>query len=318
MQNDSIKLTLIHGKSFTFSSNDYIKLRSDCRIVGKSIGIPVCYQSQRNVMWNSMPVFFNEYETRLMVEQNLVTLEKKDGLQEAPSNEMKTEFANYHKKIVLELQNPYVESRLKGIKDNMEHIIKGKRKKLLKSRTSEDGLYIKIIKKNSSIIKLVLDISLTPEDILNEESMKIRQSLGNICIYTQVPTQHPFKVASFDIKDVSVSNENKYKIFRDLWLKGFFITSGDSFGCDFLTYSGDPIYYHASQIIHVVEASQLFDLSQLIGCARLSVSVNKKCVFAYVNEDKTITYQDLHWDNPKLRQLYTSERCKNSQKNLNT
>lgn len=149
MQNDSIKLTFIKGKTFTFNTNDYIKLRSDFRIVGKSIGIPVCYQSQRNVMWNSMPVFFNEYETRLMVEQNLVTLERKNGLQEAPSKDTKMEYANYHKKIVLELQNPYVKSRLKGIEDNMERIIKGKRKKLLNSGVREDGEYKKWLKKGS-------------------------------------------------------------------------------------------------------------------------------------------------------------------------
>jgi tRNA-splicing endonuclease subunit Sen34 len=108
--------------------------------------------------------------------------------------------------------------------------------------------------------------------------------MGSNAIYTQVPTQHPFQVVSENVSEnVSVTSAHKYKIFRDLWLKGFFITGGDSFGCDFLTYPGDPMYYHASQIIHVIDSNQQFDVKFLISCARLSVSVNKKCVFAYVS-----------------------------------
>lgn len=148
---------------------------------------------------------------------------------------------------------------------------------------------------------------MTPENILNEEATRIRQSLNNKSIYTHVPTQHPFQVTSSIVTDFFVTNEKKYKIFRDLWLKEFFITCGTSFGCDFLTYPGDPMYFHASQIIHVIDSSQQFDTKFLISCARLSVSVNKKCVFAYVNEDETITYQTLHWDNPKLRQMYLKQ-----------
>jgi tRNA-splicing endonuclease subunit Sen34 len=132
--------------------------------------------------------------------------------------------------------------------------------------------------------------------------------MGNTIIYTQVSTQHPFQVSANIVTDVLVSNDIKYKIFRDLWLKSFFITGGDSFGCDFLTYPGDPMCYHASQIVHVIDRSKMFDVKFLISCARLSVSVNKKCVFAYVNDDETVTYQTLHWDNPKLRQIYTQQK----------
>ena len=113
--------------------------------------------------------------------------------------------------------------------------------------------------------------------------------------------------------DISVENEKKYKVFRDLWLKGFFISGGDSFGCDYLTYPGDPMLYHASQIVHVIEKSQQFDAKYLTSCARLSVSVNKKCVFAYIDSDDSVTYQTLHWDNPKLREIYVNPKAETYQ-----
>lgn len=134
--------------------------------------------------------------------------------------------------------------------------------------------------------------------------MKIQQSMSSNSVYVQVPTQHPFDVASSTVTNIGVRDNRKYKVFADLYEKGFHITTGDSFGCDFLTYPGDPMFFHASQIVSVVDQHQQFDIKFLISSARLSVSVKKKCVFAYINGEGFVTYQTLQWDNPKLRQLY--------------
>lgn len=139
MAND-LSLSLINGKALTFSPNDYTIIRSKHHIVGKLVGIPACYQ--RNMMWNSLPVYFTEYETKLMVEQGLVKLKDKSGLKQVPSEAVKKEFAEHQEKVIAELQAPYVESRLEGIRTNMENIIRGKRKKLMKSGMKESGKFI--------------------------------------------------------------------------------------------------------------------------------------------------------------------------------
>lgn len=131
-------------------------------------------------------------------------------------------------------------------------------------------------------------------------------------MYTHISTQHLFPVTC-EIREVLLVDGKKYRVFRDLWLKGFFISGGDSFGCDFLAYPGDPMFYHASQIVHVIDRNQQLDAKYLISCVRLSVTVNKKCVFAYVDDDDTVTYQTLHWDNPKLRQVYANSKAETSQ-----
>jgi tRNA-splicing endonuclease subunit Sen34 len=122
--------------------------------------------------------------------------------------------------------------------------------------------------------------------------------------YTQIPTKHPFALLPQLVLTWSTSNEAKYRVFKDLWNKGLYITSGDSFGSDFLSYPGDPFHYHASQIVHVVDPNARLEISYIVSCARLSVTVKKACVFAYPNDNDTITYQTLSWDNPKLRDLY--------------
>lgn len=126
-------------------------------------------------------------------------------------------------------------------------------------------------------------------------------------MYVHIPTHHPFSTSDKVHKDFPIKNLRKYLVFRDLWSKGVYITTGDSFGCDFLTYPSDPMYFHASQVVHIVDQYQPNDVKYLISCCRLSVSVNKQCLFAYANEDNTITYQKLTWDNPKLRQLYPTQ-----------
>lgn len=67
------------------------------------------------------------------------------------------------------------------------------------------------------------------------------------------------------------------------------------------------MYFHASHVVHIVDQDQAYDPKCLIGWSRLAVTVNKKCLFAYVNENSSITYQNLSWDNPKLRQLYPQQ-----------
>lgn len=162
---------------------------------------------------------------------------------------------------------------------------------------------------------VLAEIAIDPEDIIKDEMMKITQTMSSKGVHVQIPTQHPFEVASNILTDTTVVNIRKYKVFKDLWSKGFYITTGDSFGCDFLTYPGDPITFHASQIVNVVDPEKQFDFKFLVSCARLSVSVKKKCVFAYTNDD-TVTYQTLQWDNPKLKQLYpTRPESSHSQDN---
>ena len=137
---------------------------------------------------------------------------------------------------------------------------------------------------------------------------KITNAISSKNVFVQVPTQHPFAVSSKIISDVSVDNERKYKVFKDLWSKGFYITTGDSFGCDFLTYPGDPFNFHASQTINVVDPHKPYDFKFLVSSARLSISVKKKCVFAYTNDDDdSVTYQTLQWDNPRLKEIYPAQ-----------
>lgn len=106
-------------------------------------------------------------------------------------------------------------------------------------------------------------------------------------------------VAQLCTDPVYDTNSLKYRVFYDLWRRGKFITPGDAFGADFLVYPGDPLIYHASHIV-IIQSTPAIRPLQLISKLRLSVIVNKSCVFAYERSggSKEIAYQTVSWCNP--------------------
>lgn len=125
---DLIKLSRINGKTLTFDPDIYFRIRTEHRIVGKLIGIPVV--NPRNVSLNGLPAIYNEYETKLLVERCLVSLIHKHGLRNPPSEETKKSYMENQRSVVSEFQKPYIEKKLESTRMNMDKIIKGKIKKL--------------------------------------------------------------------------------------------------------------------------------------------------------------------------------------------
>ena len=136
MERVKIKLILLSGRAMTFNADDYIKLRTEYRIIGKLIGISAPYP--RNVNLQNLPACYSDYETRLMIEEDIIDLYEKD-LEEAPSEEMKEAYKDHQKGIREELMNSHMKNKLEITKQNMQQIIKGKRKKLIKSGIAESG-----------------------------------------------------------------------------------------------------------------------------------------------------------------------------------
>lgn len=79
----------------------------------------------------------------------------------------------------------------------------------------------------------------------------------------------------------------KYLVFRHYWLQGKYVTCGDAFGADFLIYPGDPLLYHASHIVILLKSPKVNPLD-FVTKVRLSVTVNKLCVFAYFDEEQPV------------------------------
>lgn len=117
----------------------------------------------------------------------------------------------------------------------------------------------------------------------------------------------------------TAAETNKYKVFRDLHARGYFLTSGDKFGCDFLVYPNDPILHHAQYMIYVQDLDKPLEPLLFVSIGRLANSVHKIVLFAsHDTEQDRVRYVSLDWFNPqpikpwKLKTL--SQSAKNSTK----
>ena len=81
------------------------------------------------------------------------------------------------------------------------------------------------------------------------------------------------------------TDEEKQKqiVFEDLHNRGYYITSGVTFGGDYLAYPGDPLDYHSHFIVLVKKWDETFSPLHLVTLGRLGVTVHKSSVFASVN-----------------------------------
>lgn len=111
---------------------------------------------------------------------------------------------------------------------------------------------------------------------------------------------------------LDIDTSFKFRVFKDLWEHGATITSGESFGGDFLVYPGDPMYFHASHIVHVIESGNISPVT-LMSCGRLGVNVNKQCLFAILNvETDEICYLNMSWEGNKSTRLLENKDIANS------
>ncbi|KAJ1975027.1 tRNA-splicing endonuclease subunit [Dimargaris xerosporica] len=96
------------------------------------------------------------------------------------------------------------------------------------------------------------------------------------------------------------TERQRYQLFRDLWTRGYYLTSGLKFGGEFLVYSGDPSDHHSLYITTLV-ASPTSSLTprQIITQNRLGTGVTKsQLLCTYHAQTNRFEYATVTWDAP--------------------
>lgn len=89
----------------------------------------------------------------------------------------------------------------------------------------------------------------------------------------------------------------RYKVFEDLWLKGYYMGKGLKFGGDYLCYPGDPLRFHSHFTAIVLESpkEEIFPLD-IVSWGRLATAVKKACLLAsWDNKAQKVRYLSLEW-----------------------
>ncbi|CAO3595118.1 unnamed protein product [Absidia cylindrospora] len=72
----------------------------------------------------------------------------------------------------------------------------------------------------------------------------------------------------------------RYTVYCYFHQQGYFLTSGEKFGGDYLAYPGDPMRYHSHYIIAAHERQQIFSPMDLVAMGRLATNTKKTFVLA--------------------------------------
>jgi tRNA-intron endonuclease len=138
---------------------------------------------------------------------------------------------------------------------------------------TEDGLQLSIIEALYLMEKGKLEIDIDSDDITIEKLYKI------------IREQESFA---------------NYIVFKDLRNRGYIVKTGFKYGSEFRLYERgkSPGDGHSNYLVKVANENSKFMMSDLSSYVRVAHGVNKKLLFAVVDDENDITYYNVEWTRP--------------------
>lgn len=291
-----IKLTLSNDNILVWNAKDWLKLRQEHRIIGDLIGcLP---KLPRQSILSGLPLSLLAEEAKLLIDKGIARLVHYPRMEQKPSEDIEKLFLEFREKLFLEQEVCLRKEKEKQVTCMMDKIIDGKRRKILGLETSKKKLRKPL---DNETKKKLENIEIDRKTLFDEEMSKLAKLKREEALI-QTNTEYPWATEE-DAKDIdwnypSTEEEKlRYCVFKDLWEKEFFITSGIKYGGDFLAYPGDPIMFHSQFIIHCKEKTDVFSVNEFVSVCRIGSSVRKTQVFASFSQDgsEKIQYQSLQW-----------------------
>lgn len=249
-----IKLKYVNKNILVYDLDHWILLRKTHRIMGHIIG---------------NTGFIPSLPAKLLAEEAILLLDK--GLAEVIESD--NNFNGIH-------QNPAFE----------EHMLQAEQAEYRQVRKAQlEVLIDKIVAKRRE-----LGDQRSQDEILNEELEKSthiskENMLWPIFLHDK---SSGLPVDKSDI--LALTNPLRTAVYKDLWESGYYVTSGEKFGGDFLVYLGDPICFHAIFIVKCVDSDRTISPTELVAFGRLGVSVKKRAVLASL-QDGRVNYLTINW-----------------------
>lgn len=131
---------------------------------------------------------------------------------------------------------------------------------------------------------------------INYEETKPFSELGTLI---HIPTVMPQRFQSFPSVGWTYphteSEKLHYRVFLDLWEKGYYLTTGAKFGGDLLAYPGDPMRYHSFYIVIIIPWGKKVTPFEIISAGRLGATVKKTALLCSVSDTNEVVYTSVKW-----------------------
>jgi tRNA-splicing endonuclease subunit Sen34 len=269
-----IAISLIDGRYFLFSADEVSYLRREHHICGVFIGsIPQI--PQQNVFLG-LPLELMPEEAQLLVAKDVAyvvdDVEAHDrGMQNLDQNRRRDYLASLQK------------AGKKAAKSQAE--FRGQKK--------EQALKKRGVTPRSDDVEpeVVVDGDHTShgEALTNVPDKDLTDSLFSPPSNTQTPrsnalpalaltpaTSHPLLPTPPSTPPFPLPNPpSSYPLFAHLHAKGYFLSPGLRFGCQYVVYPGDPLRFHSHFLAVAVDWDQEIELMDIVGGGRLGTGVKK-------------------------------------------
>ena len=106
------------------------------------------------------------------------------------------------------------------------------------------------------------------------------------------------KIVAFSLKKLAREQLDNfdalYQVYRNLREKGFVVTPGIKYGCDFAVYEQGPGIDHAPYIIQVMSREGSMSAAEIVKAGRLASTVRKTFIVA-LPEKEGVEYLEFKW-----------------------
>ncbi|XP_070586230.1 tRNA-splicing endonuclease subunit Sen34 [Erythrolamprus reginae] len=285
-----IRIHLLEGKPFLWNHTDVRRIREEHRIVGVLVGA-LPRKPRQNVRLG-LPLELLPEEARLLLDKGLATLVRSPASQSLGHE--KNQETLFPEKVVAyekELEESYqeqlklsAEQRKTMLESLTDHIAQSRAKKRQRKQGGGDPL--------------VQPAESSSRFVFPRESMLIQLPTAQTQT-TQEETVDWHVASQLWPYAGQELHEMRYLIFRDLWERGYYVTTGSKFGGDFLVYPGDPMRFHSHYIALCFPKDAPISLCDIISAGRLGTNVKKTVLLCSVEQEGTVAYTSVQWSGLK-------------------
>lgn len=88
--------------------------------------------------------------------------------------------------------------------------------------------------------------------------------------------------------------QDKYLVYRGLRERGYVVTPGIKYGCDFAVYEEGPGRDHAPYVVQIMKEEEMISASEIVKAGRLASTVRKAFIIAVV-DDENVRFIEFNW-----------------------
>ncbi|OJJ62074.1 hypothetical protein ASPSYDRAFT_195364 [Aspergillus sydowii CBS 593.65] len=270
-----VPISYIAGNYFVFSVDAVTFLRREHQICGVLAGtLP---QAPQQNVFTGLPLELMPEEARLLVEKGVACIVDEVNFQKQG---MKSLVEEDRKKYLKELETQGLETmqlqmrRKEKLKE--EAMKKTAEKKAAKAKKTEQKQPATEASAEDSAVVSLFDNSQSPSPsqvsssrpstISAAEAMRITPAVSHPLLPQQPPAKHLLSLPQVP---------SSYPLFAHLHSKGYFLTPGLRFGCQYTAYPGDPLRFHSHFLVVSTGWDEELDLMTIITGGRLGTGVKK-------------------------------------------